>query len=285
MSNVAGRSAHDRVAVGRSGRRRRGPRPLGSGVVARQIQSVERAAALLRLLGGAGRPLALAELAAAVDLPRPTVHGILRTLRDEGLVAQDQASGRYLLGEGLDRLGTPWDRHDLRSRAMNWADALAAGTGCAVYLGVPSVDGRGVDVVHHVFRPDGSPQTLRTNTVQPLHATAWGLCLLAFAPASVRVPEPLDRYTRRTLTDPAALTRELTASRRRGWAADPGGWEPGTGGLAVAVRSGGGLTVAALGIGAPAEQLFSSDGRPRPDPLVQLTGAAAEIADGLEGLR
>ena len=247
--------------------------------MARQIQSVERAAALLRLLGGAGRPLALAELAAALDLPRPTAHGILRTLREEGLVAQDGASGRYLLGDGLGRLGTPWDRHDLRARAMNWADALAAGTGCAVYLGVPAADGRGVDVVHHVFRPDGSPQELRTNTVQPLHATAWGLCLLAFAPASVRVVEPLDRYTRRTVVDPVVLARELTAVRRRGWAADPGGWEPGAGGLAVPVRSGGGLTVAALGVGGPVEQLFSGDGRARPDPLDGLTGAAAEIAE------
>ncbi|MBP2370364.1 IclR family transcriptional regulator [Pseudonocardia parietis] len=252
--------------------------------MARHIQSVARAAALLRLLGGAGRPLALAELAAALDLPRPTAHGLLRTLRDEGLVAQDAASGRYLLGDELGRLGTPWDRHDLRGRAMNWADALAAGTGCAVYLGVPAVDGRGVDVVHHVFRPDGSPQRLRTNTVQPLHATAWGRCLLAFAPASVRAADPLERYTRRTVTDPVELARVLAETRRRGWAADPGGWEPGVGGLAVPVRSGGGLTVAALGVGAPAEELFTGDGRARPDPVQELSAAATEIAAGLEEL-
>lgn len=250
----------------------------------RHIQSVARAAALLRLLGGAGRPLALAELAAALDLPRPTAHGLLRTLREEGLVAQDGASGRYLLGDDLGRLGTPWDRHDLRARAMNWADALAAGTGCAVYLGVPAADGRGVDVVHHVFRPDGSPQRLRTNTVQPLHATAWGTCLLAFAPASVRAADPLERYTRRTVTDPVELARTLESTRRRGWAADPGGWEPGEGGLAVPVRSGGGLTVAALGVGAPAEELFTPDGRARPDPVQELYTAAGEIAAGLEGL-
>lgn len=249
--------------------------------VARPIQSVERAAALLRLLGAAGRPLALAELAAALDLHRPTAHGILRTLRDEGLVAQEPGTGRYLLGEGLDRLGTPWDRHDLRAHAMNWADALASGTGCAVYLGVP--EGGGVGVVHHVFRPDGTPQRLRTNSVEPLHATAWGLCLLAFAPASARVGDRLERYTRRTVTDPADLATTLTETRRRGWAADPGGYEPGAGGLSVPVRSGGGLTVAALGVGAPAEQLFHGDGRVRSDPLAALRSAAGEIAAGLEG--
>jgi DNA-binding IclR family transcriptional regulator len=62
------------------------------------IQSIERAAAVLRLLGGAGRPLALAEIAAPLDLPRPTAHGILRTLRDVGFVDQDRDTGRYSLG-------------------------------------------------------------------------------------------------------------------------------------------------------------------------------------------
>ena len=251
--------------------------------MAKPIQSVEREAAVLRLLGGAGRPLALAELAAALDLPRPTAHGIVRTLCDEGLVDQDPATARYRLGAGLGRLGAAWDRHDLRSRSMNWADALAASTGCAVYLGVP--EGGGVGLVHHVFRPDGSPQRLRTNTVQPLHGTAWGLCLLAFAPLAARPGPVLERYTRRTPVTAEELAERLDETRRRGWAVDRGGYEPDAGGLAVPIRSGGGLTVAALGVGAPVHELFGSDGRARPDPLVHLTAAAGEIAASLEADR
>ena len=64
------------------------------------MQSIERAAAILRLLGGAGRPLALAEIAAPLDLPRPTAHGILRTLRDVGFVDQDRDTGRYASAPG-----------------------------------------------------------------------------------------------------------------------------------------------------------------------------------------
>ncbi|WP_181781255.1 IclR family transcriptional regulator, partial [Pseudonocardia pini] len=177
------------------------------------IQSVERAAAILRLLGGAGRPLALAELAAALDLPRPTVHGLVRTLREEGLVDQDVSSSLYRLGVGMYTLASGWDRHDLRARAMNWADALAGGTGCAVYLAVP--DGDAAGLVHHVFRPDGSPQTLRTNTRQPLHATAWGKCLLAFAPVSTPAPRDLElrRYTGRTAATVTMLEAHLAAAR------------------------------------------------------------------------
>src|SRR5262245_45788003 len=71
-----------------------GERPIGrishslsySRGVPGAIQSIERAAAVLRLLGSTDRPLGLNELAAALDLPRPTAHGIVRTLRDVGFV-------------------------------------------------------------------------------------------------------------------------------------------------------------------------------------------------------
>jgi DNA-binding IclR family transcriptional regulator len=249
------------------------------------IQSIERAAAVLRLLGGAGRPLALAELAAALDLPRPTVHGIVRTLRVEGLVEQDSSTSLYSPGPGLRSLAEGWDRHDLRSRAMNWADALAGSSGCAVYLGVPA--GRAVSLVHHVFRPDGSPQRLRTNTEQPLHATAWGKCLLAFAPVATPALRDLElhRYTRRTTTTVTALETQLAAARRRGCATDVGEFEAGVGGAAVPLRTGGGLAVAALGIAGPVEELFGAGGEPRPRLVEQLTAAGREISAFLGAAR
>jgi DNA-binding IclR family transcriptional regulator len=191
------------------------------------IQSIERAAAMLRLLGSAGRPLALAEIAAPLDLARPTAHGILRTLREVGFVDQDRDTGRYSLGAGLRRLGGGWDRHDLRSRAMNWADSLAGSTGQEALLGMPA--GPAVELVHHVFRPDGSPQRLRTGEQLPLHATAVGKCLLAFAPIAVPRAHELDlqRYTGRTVVAVGLLNEHLAAVRHRGWAAESGEHRPG----------------------------------------------------------
>ncbi|MDN5748802.1 MAG: helix-turn-helix domain-containing protein, partial [Pseudonocardia sp.] len=178
------------------------------------IQSIERAAAVLRLLGSTDRPLGLGEIAAALDLPRPTAHGIVRTLRDVGFVDQD-LSARYRLGPALRELGRGgWDRHDLRALALNWADSLAGSTGLAVHLGV--AEAASVRLVHHVFRPDGSPQRIRTGEEQPLHATALGKCLLAFA--SVAMPQPRDlaltRYTGRTCVTVAALDAQLAVARR-----------------------------------------------------------------------
>lgn len=246
------------------------------------IQSIERAAAVLRLLGGTGRPLGLNELAAALDLPRPTVHGIVRTLREVGFVDQDPASGRYLLGAGLDELRHGgWDPHDLRARAMNWADSLAGGTGLAVHLGVP--DGPSVRLVHHVFRPDDTPQRIRTGERQPLHATAVGKCLLAFDP--IATPRPRDLaltpYTGRTCTTPPALEAHLATARRRGWAVDTGEYEPGTGGAAVALRGSGGLVAGALAVVGPVEELFGVGGELRPWVAEPLVAAGREIGTEL----
>jgi DNA-binding IclR family transcriptional regulator len=246
------------------------------------IQSIERAAAVLRLLASTERSLGLAELAAALDLPRPTLHGILRTLRDVEFVDQDAATSRYVLGTALQELGRgALDVHDLRARAMNWADSLAGSTGLAVHLGVA---GQGcVRLVHHVFRPDGSPQRLRTGEELPLHATAVGKCLLAFAPVSTPPARSLElaRWTGRTCTGVAALETHLAAARRRGWAGDVGEYEAGSGGAAAPLRASGGTVVGALGVVGPVEELFGVGGELRPRLAEYLLGAAREVSASL----
>lgn len=63
-----------------------------------RIQSIERAAAILRLMAGGARGLSLAEISRSLDLPKGTVLGILRTLQHVGFVEQDDATGQYQLG-------------------------------------------------------------------------------------------------------------------------------------------------------------------------------------------
>ena len=132
----------------------------------KSIQSIERAAAVLRLLArGPGR-LGVVELAGSLGLPKGTVHGILRTLAGVGFVEQDGITGKYQLGATLLHLGTSYlDVNELRSRAINWADALASRSGEAVRIGT-LLEGR-VLVVHHVFRPDDSLQTVRDRPAAP----------------------------------------------------------------------------------------------------------------------
>ncbi|MGV9574815.1 helix-turn-helix domain-containing protein, partial [Streptomyces nigra] len=74
------------------------------------VQSIERAAAILRLLAGGSRRLGLGEVASSLGLAKGTAHGILRTLQHVDFVEQDPATGKYQLGAALLHLGTstPW---------------------------------------------------------------------------------------------------------------------------------------------------------------------------------
>lgn len=237
------------------------------------IQSIERAAAVLRMLGAAAAPVALSDIARALDLPKATVHGIVTTLCSLGFVAQDASTGRYLLGEGLSTLRAGTDPHELRSAAMNWSDQLAARTGLEVHVGVPSPEG--VLLVHHVFRPDDSVQALRIGETQPLHATALGKVLLAHVAGTQGVASlTLDRYTVRTCVDPVALVRQLEHVRSVGHAVEGGELEAATASIAAPVRRIGGLAVGAIAVVGPFDRLLSPRGEPQ-RALVEHTVAAA----------
>ena len=100
------------------------------------IQSIERAAAILRLLSGRSRRLGVGELAGELGLPKGTVHGILRTLQHVGFVEQDAETGKYQLGAALLHMGSSYlDGNELRTRALNWADSLAARSNESVRIG------------------------------------------------------------------------------------------------------------------------------------------------------
>ena len=94
------------------------------------IQSIERAAAILRALAGGSRRLGVSELSDRLGLAKGTVHGLLRALQAEGFVEQDPDSGKYQLGASLLQLGNIYlDVNELRGRALAWADNLAIRSG------------------------------------------------------------------------------------------------------------------------------------------------------------
>lgn len=227
------------------------------------VQSVERAAAIVRLLAAESEPLALAQVAGALGLAKPTAHGLLRTLCEVEFVDRDE-NGRYRVGRDLLQLGsTQLDINELRSRAINWTDALAARTGEAARVAMFR-DGEAV-VAHHVFRVGAGHQTLETGKAVPLHATALGKVLTAFDPGAARaaLDRPLEGLTYRTVTDRSTLVRELADVRDAGYATAVEESAPGVAGIAAPVRDRGGYVVAAIGIGGPVDSLCDARGRPR----------------------
>ena len=70
-----------------------------------RVQSIEKAVKILETLAAAEDPMPLRELARRTQLPKSTLHGIISTLRQTGLVEQSAQDGRYGLGLYLFELG------------------------------------------------------------------------------------------------------------------------------------------------------------------------------------
>ncbi|ARQ71630.1 IclR family transcriptional regulator [Streptomyces marincola] len=249
--------------------------------MARTIQSLERAAAVLRLLAGGERRLGLSDIASAIGLAKATAHGLLRTLQQEGFVEQDPVSGRYQLGAELLRLGNSYlDVHELRARALVWTDDLARASGESAYLGV--LHQRGVLIVHHVFRPDDSRQVLEVGAMRPLHSTALGKVLAAYDPVAHNEALEGDfaAITEQTVTDPAAFERDLERVRSRGWASETGETWEGVASIAAPIMDRRRMPVGAVGI-TGAEERVCPDGALSPRLIAAVRDCARAVSRDL----
>ncbi len=181
------------------------------------IQAIDRAARVLAALQGS-RHLGITELGAILELPPSTVHGIVKSLLEHGLVVKEPHGQRYMLGPTLLQLSNVYlDTLDVRARAMRWTGDLSERTGLAVRLGVEFFDE--VIVIHHEPRPDGTRQMPETGLTIPAHASALGKVLLAYRPAylqSLLAKGPLRSLTGETIVDPDALEKALVEVRGEG---------------------------------------------------------------------
>lgn len=224
------------------------------------IQAIDRAARVLQSLQGA-RHLGISDLATALELPPSTVHGIVKSLQEHGLVAKVRGSNRYMLGPALVKLSNVYlDTLDVRARAMRWTRELARRTGFAVRLGVELFDE--VLVIHHNRRPDGSQQMLETGMTIPAHASAMGKVLLAFDEqyqANV-FDLPLVSLTGDTIVDAAKLTLSFPPIVERGVASEQDEAVLGESSVAAPIADATGAVIAAVAVVLPSSEWPPPDG-------------------------
>jgi DNA-binding IclR family transcriptional regulator len=245
------------------------------------IQSVQRAAALLKVFDNGPTELGVSELSRKAHLHKSTASRLLATMEREGLLERVPGTEKYRLGFMLVRLaGQVTHFGDIRATARPVLVGLAESSRETVHLAV--LDEGEVINIEQISGPHLVRDTNWVGRRTPLHCVANGKALLAFlaAPEIARVlAGPLARFTDRTIVDPERLRAELALVRERGYAQALGEVEVGLNAVAAPVRDGGGQAIAAVSVSGPAYRVTAE----RVAELGALTMAAARQIAGRMG--
>jgi DNA-binding IclR family transcriptional regulator len=221
-----------------------------------QVQSVDRAIAILYLLarrGGAG----VTEVAAELGVHKSTAFRLIAALESGSLIEQDGERGKYHLGRGVLRLAAATAaRLELPTESRPVCRRLAAELGEAVDVAI--LDSGEATSILQEYAPSAITGRNWLGQRTPLHATASGKMLLACAdPVTLKevLSAELRRYTPHTVTDSTALEAELARARERGWACTSEELEIGLNAVAAPIYGGTGEVVAAVGVSGPSYRL------------------------------
>lgn len=223
-----------------------------AGVRAPGIQSISRAAAILRALERASAGLGITELAATTELPKSTVHRIVTALVEEDLLVRG-ADSRVRLGPAISRLGSA-AHEGLAEQLRPLLLSLRRELDETVDLSV--LDGAAARFVDQVPAPRRLRATSAVGELFPLHCTANGKALLAGLSAKVAetlLPSRLAQLTPKTIVSKRALLEELEQIRATGLAFDREEHTLGICAVGVAVSAGDGLD-AAISVPVPAQR-------------------------------
>jgi len=225
-------------------------------------QSIKRAASILSLFSYSRPHMGVSEIAKEIGLPVGTVHGLVRTLQEEGFLSQEPKSRKYRLGMRLHELGSiHLATLEINQKATIPLAYLARDTGLVGRLGVLERD---VLVVTLDTMPMGGPYAAPyIGAAAPAFCTSMGRAILAFLPPE-EVEEYLARvelakYTPQTVVDPDELRAELARSRERGYSLSRQEFLLNLDSLGVPIFGGGGQVCAALSLNGEPEHLQEED--------------------------
>ncbi|GAB3476739.1 IclR family transcriptional regulator [Nocardiopsis coralliicola] len=249
------------------------------------LATVERACDVLAAFARCGRrDLGVTEIALQLDLAKPVVHRLLTTLAGKGLLTCDGETHRYRLAAGSLRLGMAYLANvDVRQLALPRMRELSARSGETVTVSLRS--GWTRVYIDQVPAAREVRMSVELGSPVPLHAGGSSKALLAFLEAGDREKYlnagPLNALTGITVTDPAALRRDLDAIRDRGYAVSFGERLAGAASIAAPVLNHRGQPEAVVSVCGPVDR-FGPHAEEMAGPLLAETGELSR-ALGYEG--
>ena len=190
------------------------------------VQSVERVANILELVGQNSQGMGIRDLSLILKLAKGTVHRLLSTLVYMGYVRQDSATKNYFLGLKLLELGNMvTNQLDLIKIAEPVLRGLAEDSGETVHMAILEQNEIVyINKIESEMNAGGLKMSSRVGSRTPANSCAVGKVLLSYLSM-----DELDRLlqatglsprTPYTITDPTRLKEHLIAVRKQEYAID-----------------------------------------------------------------
>lgn len=238
--------------------------------------AVKRALSLLDLFSESQPEVGLSDAARLSGHDKATVHRLLNTLREVGLLEQNSASKLYRLGPAVLHLARLREAtFPVIAVVQPMLDQLAAVTGetthCSLYTN------NSLAVIATRESKKANRVSMRGSETLPFHATASGLAFLAFAPADIAARAmalPLTGFTEETITAPDQLQQAIKAARMLGYASVARSFEGDVCGIAAPVFGPEQTAIGAMAVATPCHRLTPELERIIIDAV---TGTATEL--------
>jgi DNA-binding IclR family transcriptional regulator len=224
-----------------------------------QLQSLDRAVAVLEMLGASEVPLSLAEICRRMQLRKSTAHRSLMVLERSLLIERTQ-DNRFRLGLKLYELGNrAVEQVDLRTRIRPYFRRLSLQLGETLHVGVLQKTS-----VVYLDKADANHRVCagsKTGFSNPVYCTSLGKAMLAYLPpeAANEIIDSIQfiRFTSKTIRSREELLKSLERVRRRGYGVDDEEIELGVRCVGAPVFDENHMPIAAISVSGPTARIQS----------------------------
>ncbi len=214
------------------------------------LESVDIVFRLLDKLVQARSPLGVTEMAEMLSEPKPRIYRHLASMRQLGIIEQDQQTEKYRLGARLVVYGEAAnEQFDLRAIAAPYLAKLRDATGQSAMVSV-ATNGSAL-VVASADSLSNVCISVKPGNAVLAHCSAQGRVVLAFSDEATQqriLRGKLPQVTPRSISNAAALRKRLEIVRQRMWDVADDEVMEGISALAAPIFRNGGKIAGTIGI-------------------------------------
>ncbi|HQK07184.1 MAG TPA: IclR family transcriptional regulator [Spirochaetota bacterium] len=226
--------------------------------MAQLIQSLERGLRILEILGKSDKPLSLGEITQFFDIDKSSIFRLLSTLTQNNFVYQDAETKKYMLGFKIMELsGAFGEQTKIETFLRPVLKAVCDKTRQNTHLAI--LHGQEVVFIAVEQPRNGISMHISVGTREPVHATALGKVLIAFAQKNEQElllqGISFTHYTPHTIVDGNEYRNHLISIVQNRYAVDDEEYRLGVVCIAAPVFNHRGEVEYSIGISGPKDQI------------------------------